>query len=65
MNTGPGVSFTSSPHNSLYQPDKTISKLVSSERGMNPVTMTTINPWKEIDQGWDENNDLFSSHIGY
>ena len=37
----------------------------SSERGMNPVTMTIINPQKNIGQAGGRTSDLFSSPERY
>ena len=49
----PGVLLTSTMYNILSKPlaafplTNCLKKMDSSERGMNPVPMTAINPWKE------------------
>ena len=36
-----------------------VKAMVSDERGMNPVALTIINPWKEIDFAWIQISDLW------
>ena len=48
----PGILLTSSPHNILSKPLSALHITIvdttdSGERGMNPVSMTLISPWKE------------------
>ena len=48
----PGVFLTSTPHNILFKPlaafpHNDFRTMNSGERGMNPVAMTIINPWKK------------------
>ena len=40
-----------------------IEKMASSERGMNPVAMTIINPWKKIDLAGNQTSDLYASPV--
>ena len=54
----PGALLTSTPHDILSNPSNltNVETTDSSERGMNPVTMIIINPWKEYwqSQGWNQ-----------
>ena len=51
----PGVPFTSTFTNILSKPLAAHCwKIVSSEREMNPVTMTIINPWTKISLAGDK-----------